>query len=165
MFTDEQTLQDVVCGMRVPRNQYAIDSLGMHFAFCSLQCKERFVANPHLYIGHPGQQSPKQNGGKVMKRRRFRLGRPLKIEEAEQVRDHVVSMMGIYAVTISGDTIDITYDLLEATAEQIESALGAAGAALGSDLGQRLRRAFVHFVEETEIDSLEIPPSPPRHHH
>jgi YHS domain-containing protein len=165
MVTNEQTLQDLVCGMRIPRNQYAIDYLGMHFAFCSLQCKERFLANPHLYIGEPGQKSPKQEGRKVIKRRRFQLTEPLTDTMAAHVSDEIRSMMGIKQIIVNGAMIEITYDLLEATAEQIESRLETIGASLGYGWGQQLRLGFAHFLEETELDSLEVPPSTHLHNH
>ena len=165
MVSEDQELQDLVCGMRVPRNQHAIDYLGMHFAFCSLQCKERFLANPHLYIGEPGQKAPKQKGRKVIKRRRFELTEPLTDAMAARVAEEIRSMMGIKGIIVNGTSIEISYDLLEATAEQIESRLEKVGAHLGHDWGQQLRRGFVHFLEETEVDSLEVSPSPHRHNH
>ena len=56
--------------MQVKPGDNAIDYQDMPFAFCSLQCKERFLANPHLYIGYPGQKAPKQEGHTVLKHRR-----------------------------------------------------------------------------------------------
>ena len=165
MANGDPELQDLVCGMRVPRNQHAIDYLGMHFAFCSLQCKERFLANPHLYIGEPGHKSPKQEGRKLIKRRKFELTEPLSDAMAAQVTEEIRSMMGINEIVVNGASVVIAYDLLEATAEQIESRLETVGAHLGHDWGQQLRRGFVHFLEETEVDSLEVSPAPHRHHH
>jgi YHS domain-containing protein len=164
-MNDVQHVVDLVCGMRVPNNLNSIDYLGMHFAFCSLQCKERFLANPHLYIGAPGHKSPRQEGKQLLKRRRFQLKDPLTVTMARQVFEEIRSMMGIKHIIVNGNTIEITYDLMEATAEQIESRFEAMGAVLGREWGQRLRRAFVHFMEETEVDSLETPTSPHKHHH
>ncbi|MEA2081029.1 MAG: YHS domain-containing protein [Pseudomonadota bacterium] len=165
MVTAEDEIVDPVCGMPVAVDLNAVDYLGMHFAFCSLQCKERFLANPHLYIGQPGQTSFKQEGGNVLKRRGFRLTTPLTKAMSAQLTDEIQSMMGIKDIDINGDTIEITYDLVEATALQIESRLEAVGAVLGRDRGQGLRRAFVHFSEETEVDSLENAPSSHGQHH
>lgn len=156
-------VRDPVCRMTVSPDQYVITYLGMDVAFCSQQCKERFLANPHLYIGVPGEKAPKQKGQEVIKRRRLRLATPLSAPAAQQVAAHLRAMMGVYAVEIDADELTITYDLLQATAGQIELALEEAGARLGEGWGARLRRAFVHCLEETEVDSLEVRPAPHRH--
>ncbi|HED19101.1 MAG TPA: YHS domain-containing protein [Gammaproteobacteria bacterium] len=164
MNIEEQQIRDPVCNMIVSADQNAIDYLGIHFAFCSLQCKERFLANPHLYIGAAEHKSPKQEGREILKRRHFRLTEPLPDEMAALVADSIRAMMGIKSIDIDGAAIEVTYDLLQATAQQIESQLESAGAALGKDWGQRLRRAFVHYTEETEVDSMETSSSPHQHH-
>ena len=165
MTHSEPEVKDMVCGMMVSGHQNAIEYQGMHFAFCSVQCKERFLSAPHLYIGAQGEKSPKQQGKRVIKRRRFQLVEPLPAELALQVTEQVLAMMGIENIVIEGASIEISYDLLQATAEQIETQLETVGAALGHEWGQRLRRAFVHYLEETEISSLEVSPSPHSHHH
>ena len=59
-------LRDPVCGMQVASDQHAIMYQQMHFAFRSVQCRERFLANPHLYIGHSGHKAPAQEGRTVL---------------------------------------------------------------------------------------------------
>ena len=49
--------------------------------FCSGQCRERFEANPGLYVGVPTQQAPRQQGKWVLKRRSFALEVPLSTEQ------------------------------------------------------------------------------------
>lgn len=165
MSRRQREIKDPVCNMMVAYDHYAIDYLGMHFAFCSQQCKTRFLANPHLYIGQAGHKSPKQEGQVILKRRKFRLSEPLPEALAANIAGQIQAMMGIKGIVVEGDTIEITYDLLEATAEQIEARLETAGASLGRDWGQHLRRAFVHYAEETEVDTLETPPAHHQHHH
>lgn len=165
MKSKQDKVKDPVCGMWVEPAAHALEYMGMHLAFCSLQCKERFQANPHLYIGQPGQKAPKQAGAKVIKRRRFQLTEPLTDEMARRVAENIQSMMGIQAITIDVDTIEISYDLLQATASQIEDRLEAIGTELGKGWGQRLRRAFTHYLEEAEVDSLERAPSSYHGHH
>ena len=168
MRPGSEKVKDPVCQMLVAPDQNAINYQGMDFAFCSQQCKDRFLANPHLYIGVPsGQKAPKQAGQEVIKRRRLRLDQPLSASEAQQVTDQLRAMMGVYAVDIDADELTITYDLLQATAEQIEATLQQAGARLGGGWGERLRRAFVHYLEETEVASREVQPGPhgPGGHH
>ena len=165
MVDEAGTVRDPVCDMEVDPHQLAIDYQGMHFAFCSEQCKQRFLKNPHLYIGAAGHKAPRQEGREVLKRRRLKLAEPLSPELARRVTERIQSMMGIRRVEVTGDRIDITYDLLEATEAQIEEAIAQAGASLGRGLADRLSRAFVHYLEETEVDNLEVRPGAHGHHH
>ncbi len=71
-------------------------------------------------------------------------------------------LMGIDAVTVSGDTIEITYDLLQVSLEELESAITAAGTRLGEGWPERLRRALIHASEESEIEAREA--TPPHHY-
>ena len=70
-------IKDYVCGMEVDFDDNQITYQGSSYAFCSKQCQDRFQANPHLYVGIPGQKSPKQEGLSVIKQRRMRLVQPL----------------------------------------------------------------------------------------
>ena len=54
MSKGQQKARDPVCGMEVAPGQHARVHLQMEFAFCSEQCRARFLAHPHLYIGYPG---------------------------------------------------------------------------------------------------------------
>ena len=155
----EQLVKDVVCDMMVAPDQNATDFQGRTFAFCSAQCRERFVANPHLYVGLPGQPAPKQQGMTVLKRRRFVLNTALDDTAAAILHAQISAMMGIEALSIEGANMEVTYDLLQATAAQIESALGEAGASLGEGWGDQLRRGFVYYTEECEIGQLQVGPS------
>lgn len=145
-----------VCQMQVPDEQLALVYRGMHFAFCSAQCRERFEATPHLYIGVPGHKAAKQEGQEVLKHRCFRLDPPLSPEQRQVLTDAVTGMMGIKEIVVKDADVRITYDLLEATAEQIEDALLQAGAQLGGDWTERVRRALVHYMEECEAANMEV---------
>ncbi len=147
--------KDYVCGMEVDSDSNQVTYKGGRYAFCSKQCQERFLASPHLYIGVSGQMAPKQEGVTVIKQRRMRLAQPLSSSESEAVCSAVQSMMGIKDISAEGDSVCIRYDLLEATAEQIEKKLEEVGVQLGGGLSERLRRAFVHYEEECEIGNLE----------
>ena len=148
--------KDYVCGMEVNSGDNQIMYRGGAYSFCSKQCQERFQANPHLYVGIPGQKAPKQEGVSVIKQRRLRLAQPLSPGQAKTLVDVLQSMMGIRAVSAEGDSVAIAYDLLQATAEQIEEKLAEAGVQLGEGWADRLRRAFVHFEEECEAGNLEV---------
>ncbi len=153
------TVKDPVCGMDVPPAQLETIFEGLHYAFCSEQCRQRFAANPHLYIGVPGEKAPKQKGEELLKRRRFQLDIPLAEQGAVILIDELSAMMGVKAVAILGDnTVIITYDLIEATAEQLEAKMVEVGVKLGEGWAERLRRGFVHSLEEFEVGNLEVEP-------
>lgn len=151
-----ETAKDPVCHMQVSATSFATEYAGIPYAFCSEQCKERFLSSPHLYVGFPGHQAPAQQGREIIKRRRFVLSAPLETMQAEQVKHVLLEMMGIHDVCIEGDKIEIQYDLIQATAEQISDKLGLIGAGLGAGWKDRIRLAFVNYLEECEIDNLEI---------
>ncbi|MBI1424307.1 MAG: YHS domain-containing protein [Gammaproteobacteria bacterium] len=156
---------DPVCGMQVKPNHYSVEYLQVRYSFCSQQCQERFLANPHLYIGRPGMKAPKQTGLELVKRRRLRLDQPLSAIEEGKLIAALQPMMGIQSVEVSGDCIEINYDLLQATAAQIEEKMAEIGVQLGAGWTDRLRRAFVHYEEECEIGNLEVPPDKHTHRH
>lgn len=151
-----EIVKDYVCHMQVPSTSFATEYAGGHYAFCSAQCKERFLANPHLYIGFPGHKAPAQEGKKVIKRRRLLLSAPLDATQAEQVKRALLEMMGIHEILIEGDKIEIQYDLIQVTAEQIADRLALIGAGLGGGWIDRLKLAFINNLEEIEINSLEV---------
>jgi hypothetical protein len=150
--------------MWVAPDAHAVTYLQMHFAFCSTQCRERFLGTPHLYIGRAGHKAPAQQGQVVLKRRRLKLAEPLPDALAQRTRDAIAALMGIEHITIAGDRIEIGYDLVQVSAAQIEDALATVGATLDERWSERLRRAFVQYLEETEISSLEVPPGGGHHH-
>lgn len=151
------TVRDPVCGMDVPPTQFEMIFEGIHYAFCSEQCRERFVANPHLYIGMPGKKAPKQKGVELFKQRRFQLDTPLTSQDAAILAEALGAMMGVKAIEIQGDvTVTITYDLLQTTASQLEAKMVEVGINFGDGWSERLRRSFVHYIEECEVDNLEV---------
>jgi len=160
MKHEETKVKDPVCGMLVDRERLALEYMQMHFAFCSEQCRERFLATPGLYIGHPGQKAPVQAGRYVIRRRRLHLAEPLPSGMAKALADSLHAMMGVRAVSVNDDVLEITYDLLQATADQIEAAIDVFGNAhLGEAWRDRLLRAWIHVEEEIIISSMEVPHS------
>ncbi len=155
--------KDPVCGMVVDGHKIEITYIEVRYVFCSNQCRERFEANPHLYIGHPGHKAPKQKGVQVVKRRLFKLEQSLSQPDAKVLAKEVYDMMGIRQIHIDGMDIEVTYDLIEVTAEQIEDRMVEIGVKLGEEWSQRLRRGFIHLLEETEVSSMEELPDKHRH--
>lgn len=148
-------LKDPVCGMQVEPHMYATEYQQSHYAFCSTQCRDRFLANPHLYIGHSGLKAPKQEGLEVLKQRRLHVARSLSPSQADTLIGALQAMMGIKSVTVDDVKIEITYDLLQVTAEQIETKITEIGVQLGEGWTEQLHRAFVHYEEELEVENLE----------
>lgn len=147
--------KDPVCGMLIDFQTYETIYAGARYIFCSDQCRERFIHNPHLYIGQPGQKAPKQRGVEILKHRHFKLEQPLSISDTNVLKNELFEMMGIRRVEIELADIYVTYDLIEASAEQIESKLVDIGIKLGEEWSQRLRLGLIHMLEETEVSSLE----------
>mgnify|MGYP001360794428 CR=1 FL=1 len=157
------TVKDPVCGMAVAPAQFETIYEGVHYAFCSEQCRQRFAANPHLYIGVPGEKAARQKGVELFKRRRFRLDVPLAAQDAEILIKELGAMMGVKDIEIQdGNTVTLTYDLVQATADQLEAKMEEVGAKLGEGWAEGLRRGFVHYMEECEVGNLEVHP---RHGH
>jgi len=153
---DNDRKVDPVCGMEVPAHQNETVYLGIHYAFCSQQCLDRFVAHPHLYVGLPGRKAPKQEGREVLKRRRLYLDPALSPEQALLLSDALATMMGVKKVFAEGDKVEITYDLLLVTAEQIEAKIAEICLCLGDGWLERVSLAFVHYQEECEVGNLEV---------
>lgn len=149
-------VQDPVCRMQVLAASFETEYAGMTYAFCSTQCRDRFLANPHLYLGFPGRKAPAQEGLKIIKYRRICFAYPLDTTQAKRIKDALTGMMGVLDVHIEGDKMDIQYDLIQVTEQQIENELTSVGGALGREWVHRLKYAFIHFEEEFEIDNLEV---------
>jgi len=149
--------------MEVPSASFSAHYAGIDYVFCSAQCKERFEANPKLYVGEPGRKAAAQRGERVIKKRTLVLSDPLNEDQAGQVKNALLTMMGVESVCIEGNKIAIQYDLIQATAEQIANQLALIGAELGSGWVERLRLGFINYQEECEIGNLEIRRAPTCH--
>ena len=161
-----KTFKDVVCGMEVSSDGISLVYQGSYYVFCSDQCLERFQLNPHLYIGYPGNEAPKHAGMEVLKKRTLKLAEPFPKEVSEQFAEYIKTMMGVHDIEIEGNCITIIYDLLQATELQIEKKIIDVGIVLDDDLMERVRRAYIHIKEATEVESLEARPgSKGGHHH
>jgi len=154
-----------VCYMDIKENNITSEFQKMQFFFCSKQCQDRFLANPHLYIGHRGRSSAKQRGEHIIKQRIIKLEQSVPDDIAKIISNGLNDMMGIKQVSIKGERISICYDLLEATAKQIENKIELLGEHLKDNWVEHLKLAFIHYTEETEIDNLEQDTCSPHDHH
>lgn len=94
-----ETVEDPVCHMAVSTTSFATEYEGIRYAFCSAQCKDRFLANPRLYTGLPGRKAAAQQGKEVIKQRRMVLSAPLDSEQAEVVKRAMLAMSVKSALT------------------------------------------------------------------
>lgn len=140
-----------VCGMDAADSMVLVEHLGIEYHFCSRQCRENFIARPQLYLG---LQSARRSGREIIKRRRFSLDQAVEGDMQAQLIQSLKQMMGVREVDVNSCDVAIEYDLLEATAEQIERALVDAGADLGSGWPAQLKRGWVQYTEENELDNL-----------
>ena len=170
--------RDPVCGMMVGEWEHQLVHRGVGYAFCSLQCRERFSSGPGLYVGRRRLLAPKQKGMEVIKRRRMALGVPLTPARFVELKGALLSMMGVMAVrsfesmvdgcrdlrrvesaarmTVRIEAVEITYDLLQATAEQIECKMVEMNATPSNGWGEKPLRDFIHYLEQCELDDLEM---------
>jgi YHS domain-containing protein/copper chaperone CopZ len=137
--------------MDASNSEITTEHLGVCYHFCSQQCLENFTTHPKMYLGI---KSEKQKGKSVIKKRSFTLDRPIPESGVDALKAALSEMMGIRDVQVTGATVSVTYDLFEATATQIEQALEKAGAKLGSGWASRLKRGWIHYTEENELDNL-----------
>jgi len=140
-----------VCNMDASDSDICANHLGVEYRFCMAQCRENFLARPKLYIG---KQSPIKAGRQVIKRRTFALDCPVVGLQREALLMELNKLMSVRNITIEGDRLSIDYNLLEITAEQIEATLMRAGALMGTGWAERLKRGWIHYTEETELDNL-----------
>lgn len=144
-----------VCGMDTEVVIRSVEYHEMNFHFCSDQCRETFVAHPSLYSSKFGKER-----SEIRKRRVMRLAEPLDNEVTDLLIPYLEAMMGVNAVAVEGDKVNVSYDLLQVTERQIEKALVNIGLQLGDGWVERLRRSWVHNTEEIERDNLAAPPPP-----
>ena len=143
-----------VCGMNTSSHEITTEHNGICYHFCSQQCLENFITHPNLYLAI---KSPKREGKSVIKKRSFTLDRPIPESGLDDLKADICNMMGVREVQASGAKISVTYDLLQATAMQIEQTLEKAGAKLGAGWADRLKRGWIHYTEENELGILAAP--------
>ena len=141
-----------VCGMKAISEVPSVEHHKMYFHFCSQQCRETFLAHPNLYSARLGKERKE-----ILKRRTMRLTEPLDNDVEELLVPYLKEMMGVEEVTVKGDKVHITYDLLQVKEIQIEKALIEIGLQLGDGWLERLCRSWVHDCEEVELDNLSSP--------
>jgi YHS domain-containing protein len=128
---------------------------GMSFWFCSEQCEKRFESRPQLYVGDPWHgQSVKQQGSESIKSRKLHLNEVLKPLIAKLLCEELEKMMGVKVARLDGQTLVLTYDLIQVSLKEIETKVEECYGDLTKKPMETLRRALIHDSEECELDSL-----------
>ncbi len=151
----ETFVRDYVCLMDVTQGLFNFEYQSRYFSFCSQQCRDRFESNPHLYIGSAGKPAAKQRGEHIVKHLILKLDQAISEQENSRIKGSLETMMGVIEVTITDNKITLTYDLLQATAQQIEMMIEQCGKQLGKAWSDKFKRAIVHYHEETQLSNLE----------
>ncbi|TSA48947.1 MAG: YHS domain-containing protein [Nitrosomonadales bacterium] len=169
--------KDPVCSMMVGEWENQIVYRGIGYAFCSQQCRERFISAPLLYVARRGLLAPKQNAMVVIKRRHLSPSLPLTQVHFLELRGALLSMMGVMTVqsvertagakpgaqrggnrsstTMRIDAVAITYDLFQATSEQLERKCAELNVVPSNRWGEKLQRDFIHYLEKCELEDLQ----------
>ena len=147
--------RDPVCGALVPEDSFPWTHLHIKYAFCSEHCRERFKRWPHLYVGEATYGlAEKQLGTVVRKAHKIRLVDAVESGKMPEVRKAVESLKGIEAVDIEGGEVTVVYDLLQVSLKDIENAIIVEVGDLRDRMTDKLRRVFIHYSEECELDNL-----------
>lgn len=149
-----QVFVDPVCLMETTESDPFYDYHHKTYYFCCEQCRQKFMERPQLYVSDDGHRPAKKSTGQLIRQRKFRLSKELDNSEAENLIRALKELMGILHVEISGRCISISYDLLQTSAEQIEQQIEAAGDVLNNGFGESLKRGFIHYLEDTELENL-----------
>jgi len=145
--------QCAVCDMDSHSSDIHEQHLGITYYFCSEQCKTNFLAHPQLYLG---LQSPKEKGQHVIKKRSFSFQHGTLEKQDKQLEQIVSQLMGVQSISCDDKKMLVHYNLLEITAQQIETAVVQAGFVLNTAWMAKWKRAWIHYTESNELDQLAI---------
>lgn len=142
-----------VCAMQVEKGSYSEIHTGIQYLFCSSQCLDNFRAHPLLYTGKNAVHQQTR-----LMQRRFKLEKPLDGAQLSIVCEELSAMMGIEQVEITRNKINLTYDLFQCTARQVEECLEHTGVHLGQGWSAKFKRGWMKYTEENELDHLIATP-------
>jgi len=141
-----------VCKMTVTGSEVTSIRHDKTYYFCSQQCLENFSAHPRLYLLSDTQPHKRT---RVLKKRVFMFDASVTGKDGHSLEVFLSEMMGVQEVHISAARASVTYDLLEATALQIERVIEQAGFKLATSWVRRLQRGWVHYIEGNELANLD----------
>ncbi len=158
MSKREFTIHCPVCQMTKIDRSLSLKYQGVDHYFCSSQCLERFKEHPHLFVGDPKHGlSPKQKGQAALKTRRIGFAEAVGDELKATLDQSLLSLMGVEALRFEGHCLYVSYDLFQVSLEEIEATIEQTAAKLHSGMLERVKRGFIHYSEECELDNLAHP--------
>ncbi len=144
-----------VCEMEVRDSEFEIQYLGIDYQFCTEQCLRKFEQRPHLYVGTPTYgKSEKQLGQESEKARKIKLIKPLTKDSVKQLINDIRALMGVKKVEVNSDEVFVVYDLLQVSLADIENVILRFHGCLQETITEKVRRSFIHYSEECELDNL-----------
>ncbi len=129
--------------------------MGIQFLFCSEKCKERFIENPDLYITHSGKPTAEYCKNQIIKQHCLKLSESVNNDTKKSITKALETMRGVKSIHIETNKLDITYDLLQTTLLKIEKCLKKTNRQLSGKFMERIKRFFINYTEETELDNLK----------
>lgn len=134
--------RDPVFLMWVDPNERAVDHQGLQYAFCSEQRRERFLANPGLYVSTVRNRAAAKRQGEPLQRHRRWIPRDLPDSaQAEALHLALDAMTGVNGVRAAGTHVAVDYDLRQVTGTKIETRIAGQGPSVRTSPWTRRRRA------------------------
>lgn len=144
-----------VCNMVEVDKALIYSFQGVDHYFCSRQCQDRFKVHPSLYVGDPRHGlSAKQKGEVVIKKRKLSLSFATSDEVKSRLKNDIGILMGVKTLSFNEGDIHVTYDLLQISLEDIENAIVTSACQLDGAITETIKRGFIHYSEECELDNL-----------
>lgn len=149
------TVSCPVCQMSEVDKSLHYNYRGVHHYFCSTQCLTRFKRHPHLFVGEPKYDlSVKQKGSEVIKKQKIQLINAIDEKTEMLIRSNLQSLMGVKAVQFLEQSIFVTYDLIQVSLKDIENSIVTIIGKLDGSLTEKIKRGFIHYTEECELENL-----------
>ncbi|MDX1751252.1 hypothetical protein [Methylophaga sp.] len=147
-----------VCNMSVPNDSFSFTLRGLVFWFCSQQCQDRFNQRPSLYVGDPKHgKSSMQQGIKVIKKHTIELELADDYQFKSLLIEALSSLMGVLNVKINRNKLEIEYDLMQVSLQEIQEFILSTGLNLDQSWLNKIHSAYVNLNEHGELDNLGHP--------
>ena len=95
----------------------------------------------------------------LLKHRTLEISDFSDVSQAERFIDLLANEQGVAKVKFDANhcKLDFTYDLEQTNFDKIEQSLVKAGFHLPSTLRAKIKRSWLHYTEENELDNLHAP--------
>jgi len=92
----------------------------------------------------------------VMKKRRLRLARAQSSRNAVGLAKRLRTQQGVKSVVVEDHFVFVDYDLMQISEQRIEQEIIASGEKLADYMLEKLRRSWIHYIEDTELENSKI---------